>query len=598
MKAARCVCWGFDLGDARGFDILWEHYNPRCLPPWSEAELRKKCRDAMDPAKVREPRGWLRDAADDSRPIFSGHSRPAAAGIRDYAAELLAGPPAPAPPAAGQGCDSAKPPADPECTLGIEDDDPHRLARLYLRRFEHPDGLTLRYWGGDFARWRDGAYDVLSDDEVRNELTRVVEREFHRLHAERVRMFTLNAEKGDPKAKAAKAPRKSRVTRNLVSDVLQALKSECGLPSSLNPPAWLDCGPPAGELVAARNGLVHLPSLVAGRPCFTRSTPRFFTLNRVDFDFDAEAPPPARWVAFLEQLWPGDPQSVACLQEWFGYLLTSDTSLHKMLLMIGPPRAGKGTIARVLKALLGEKNVGAPTLGKLGERFGLQDLIGKPVALIADARLSGRADAVAVTEELLSISGEDPRTVDRKNRDPLTLKLNTRFIFFSNEMPQLGDASGAILGRLVILRLTRSFLGHEDLGLLDRLLPELPGILLWAAEGWARLRETGRFTVAQSAAEITEEAESVISPLRAFLAERVEIEEDGFASTRDLYAAWAEWCKRRGRENVEPLERFVTRLRAAMPDIRAERPRDGKRRIHGYSGIRLISDYEAGEFGP
>lgn len=594
MKAARCVCWGFDLGEDRGFEILWDHYNPRCVPPWGEAELRKKCRDAMDPAKAREPRGWLRDAADDSRPVNPGRfGAPAdffAARAADHWPADAPTPSTPALPPEGQGSGPPKPP-EPDCAIGVEDDDPHRLARLYLRRFDHPDGLTLRYWGGDFACWRDGAYDLLSDDEVRNELTRVVEREFHRLHAERVRMFRINSEKGDEKAKP---PRKSRVTRNLVSDVLQALKSECGLPSSLNPPAWLDCGPPAGELVAARNGVIHLPSLVAEKDCFTPSTPRFFTFNRIDYDFDPDAPKPERWLAFLDQLWPGDPQSIACLQEWFGYLLTSDTSLQKMLLILGPTRGGKGTISKVLTALLGEKNIAAPTLGNLAERFGLQDLIGKPLAMFADARLSGRADAVAVTEQILSITGEDKRTVDRKNRPPLTLTLNTRFVFLSNEMPALGDASGALLGRFVILRLTESFLGREDRGLLDKLLPHLPGILLWAVEGWSRLHAAGRFTIADSSAELTEEAEAVVSPLRTFIAQRVELAEGEFCSTRALYAAWVEWCKNNGLERIDHLARFVIKLRAALPNMRSTRARAGGTRIPGYSGIRLLSDYEAG----
>jgi hypothetical protein len=55
---ARVACWGFDLGAEVGFRILWEHFNPRCRPPWTEAELRHKCEDADRPP-FRKPRGWL-----------------------------------------------------------------------------------------------------------------------------------------------------------------------------------------------------------------------------------------------------------------------------------------------------------------------------------------------------------------------------------------------------------------------------------------------------------------------------------------------------------------------------------------------------------
>jgi hypothetical protein len=68
MAAARGVVYGFDLGPERGFDILAVHYNPRCRPPWTEAELRHKCEDA-DTVPFDKPRGYLRDAnRDDWRP--------------------------------------------------------------------------------------------------------------------------------------------------------------------------------------------------------------------------------------------------------------------------------------------------------------------------------------------------------------------------------------------------------------------------------------------------------------------------------------------------------------------------------------------------
>lgn len=46
FTAARAVCYGFNLGEERGYQVLAAHYNPRCEPPWSEADLRKKCQDA------------------------------------------------------------------------------------------------------------------------------------------------------------------------------------------------------------------------------------------------------------------------------------------------------------------------------------------------------------------------------------------------------------------------------------------------------------------------------------------------------------------------------------------------------------------------
>ena len=57
-----------------------------------------------------------------------------------------------------------------------------------------------------------------------------------------------------------------------------------------------------------------------------------------------------------------------------------------------------------------------------------------------------------VVERLLSISGEDTLTVNRKYRDQWSGKLPCRLHVISNELPRLGDASTAIVGRVVLCR--------------------------------------------------------------------------------------------------------------------------------------------------
>ena len=76
-----------------------------------------------------------------------------------------------------------------------------------------------------------------------------------------------------------------------------------------------------------------------------------------------------------------------------------------------------------------------PTLASLGTNFGLSLLLGKPLAIISDARL-GSAPADTVVERLLSITGEDMLTVDRKFKEPWSGKLPTRFVILSNELPR------------------------------------------------------------------------------------------------------------------------------------------------------------------
>lgn len=609
MRAARVVCWGFDLGESRGFDILWDHFNPRCEPPWSESEMLKKCRDGCDPTRADNPRGWLRDTA--AEPVHPAprsfmFAQPAASpdvSPNSPADSSLGSPPStPAIPAPSPSFPVSSEPTLPTSFVGVDDADPFRLARGYLVNFTHPHGYTVRYFNDEFCLWEDGAYVTKSDSEIKESVTRFIENDFAITYNRALQNHIRNVERGadeDP-------PQKRKVTRNIILDTVQALASLVRIPSSNNPPCWLCDGPPASEFISARNGLLHLPQFVSAghEGAFTQSTPRFFTFNRLDFDFEPDAPTPRLWLKFLSELWPNDPESIACLQDWFGYLITPDVSIQKILLILGPSRGGKGTIGRVIEALVGRLNVTWPTLGRLATDFGAQDLLNKTVAIIADARLSGRSDIAAIIEDLLSISGGDPRTIHRKYKDSVTGNLPIRFVFLSNEFPALNDASAAVLGRFVILHLTESFFGREDASLLDRLKEELPGILLWAIDGWKRIRETKRFTEPGSSSSIRTEAMAVVSPIATFITERCEVghvdDEAFFTPTIDLYEAWQKWCKSRGREHVECLERFVIRFRPAVPtvhpghSVRLQKRTIGEFRKNGYAGIRLLSVFESG----
>jgi putative DNA primase/helicase len=366
------------------------------------------------------------------------------------------------------------------------------------------------------------------------------------------------------------------------------LSSLCGIAADLEQPAWLDGEAPfpAAEVLVARNGLLHLPSLVAGQPSLLPPTPAFFSANALDYAFDPTAECPG-WLQFLGALWPEDPQAIGLLQEWLGYLLLPDTSQQKMLALLGPKRSGKGTIARVIRRLVGAPNVCAPTMSGLQAGFGLSPLLGKSVAIIGDARLSGRADAAVIVERLLSLTGEDALTVERKYREAVTTKLYARLILISNELPSLRDASGALASRMLVLQLVRSWYGTEDPDLTDRLLTELPGILNWSIGGWQRLRERGRFAQPDSGRELLESLEELASPVGTFVKECCWVGPGYHVGVKVLYDRWRSWCEETGRDYTGDLQHFGKNLRAVVPGLRLSRPRADQERVRFYEGIDL-----------
>jgi P4 family phage/plasmid primase-like protien len=482
-------------------------------------------------------------------------------------------------------------------------DDPHRLARAYLKEHhEHPDGPTLRRYRDQWHEWDGASYRIVEDKEVNSKLDRAIKAEFDRANRLEVRRWLLAGKKNE-EGKKIKEPDARKVTTRLVGDVAAALAGMVLVPGDLVQPAWLiddDSMIPADEVLPCKNTLVHLPSAVEGSDGATRRlTPLFFCPYALDYAFNPDPPEPVEWFHFLHMLWPKDDAAIETLQEWFGYCLGPDTSLQKCLFLIGPKRSGKGTIARVLKSLVGEPNTSGITLADLDHRFGMAPLIGKMLQIFADERLSGRTDLAAVVGHLLRIIGEDHLTIDRKNISAWHGRLTAKLVLLANELPHLPDASGAMIGRIVLLRLVESFAGREDTGLFAKLERELPGILLWAIAGRERLLRRGHFLQPLSGRKSLQELEQISNPFATFVGDWCELGAKFQVEVDDLFQKWNFW---RGFHGYKPTDSgvFGNLLGAAFPKIEKIRPhklvkendKDGnpitrKKRVWMYSGIKL-----------
>jgi putative DNA primase/helicase len=374
--------------------------------------------------------------------------------------------------------------------------------------------------------------------------------------------------------------------RTKVNDVLDAVKAVAHLSESAPPPLWLGqpmVDFPAPEILAAKNGLLHLPTLTLLLP-----TARFFNVNALDYAYDGNAPEPGNWLAFLKSIWPNDEESISTLQEIAGYLLTGDTRQQKGFLLIGPRRCGKGTMGRAFRRMIGAHNVCGPTLASFKEPFGMETLLDKLLAVISDARLGTGIDHQIIVERLLNITGEDPLSIPRKYLRDVTTILPTRILILTNELPRFADASGTLASRFIVLVMTKSFYGTEDHGLDRRLSGELSGILNWAIKGWQRLQQRGYFAPPDSAAKIVEQFEELGSPTKAFIKECCDLG-TGFAIDKaSLFQAWRRYCTDHGIDHPGTDAVFGKNLIAAEPSITTSQPRakDGTR-MNSYQGIRL-----------
>ena len=315
------------------------------------------------------------------------------------------------------------------------------------------------------------------------------------------------------------------------------------------------------------------------------STPLWFSQTSLPYDYDPKADCPI-WYDTLNAIFDGDEDRVKLLAEFFGYALTEDTRFHAILLLEGPPRSGKGTILRTLRAVVGEDNTISPRLSGLAELFGLWSLVGKRLAVCPDAHL-GRGDkAMATLETLKLISGEDAIEVQRKHLPPVTVRLRTRFVLAVNELPKFGDNSGALAPRVHVIPCRNLFAGREDTNLEAKLANETPGILRWALDGLVRLHRQGKFTKPSISAEVEADCARLVSPARAFVEDRCEVRRDAECTRDDLWKAWTSWCETNGHLSGSR-EAFGARLRSFIPYLSSSRPRTDDGRVWTYCGLCL-----------
>lgn len=192
---------------------------------------------------------------------------------------------------------------------------PMAVARLFLDdECMHEGSPTLRHWHGGWWQWQRSHWIELEDRAVRSLLYG----------------FTEDAIYWSDKKLVEWAP-----TRRKIGDLMEPLAAICILPDMLQQPCWLDHRETA-TIVAVANGLLDV-----GKRTLIAHTPKFFNQTSVPFDYDAAAPQPQRWREFLGMLWPSEPEAIHALSEWFGYVISGRTDLHKILLMVGRRAAAK-----------------------------------------------------------------------------------------------------------------------------------------------------------------------------------------------------------------------------------------------------------------
>ena len=441
-------------------------------------------------------------------------------------------------------------------------DDSYRLARSYLQ-----GRSEIVFWQGSPHGYNDGVYKEESEVSIKADINLAIKKEFDILAMQ-------------------KTP---NVTTSLVNNVYAAA-SAITFDRADNAPHWRTPREQlASEFLLFRNGLLHVPSYLAKIPgYFCDPTPEYFALAKLPYDFLENAPEPQRFIEYCNYQWT-DASNHLLLDEMLGDILLADPRKRVFYGLFGKPQSGKSALTETIENMVGEQNRCAVDLQHFASTFGLEGVVGKKLILVSEAGLDARYSS-AIVEKIKRITGNDLINISRKHKTALSLRMDAKIVVVSNNFLRLIDDSGALFDRLTPLQFTKAIpVDKQDQAFPLKLREELPGIVLRALKGWARLNETGRFTLPESSKQVLNELRETGSPALTFIGEKCLLEKDSFTPTDMLFNAWESFCI--GHDvTIGKKEDFVTALKTAAPELKKDRQRiGGSNPIRGFAGIKLIA---------
>lgn len=267
-----------------------------------------------------------------------------------------------------------------------------------------------------------------------------------------------------------------------------------------------------------------------------------FCFGRLNNVYNPDAAKPEIFLHFLSELLI--PEDILTLQEWFGYLLIPSTKAQKMLMLVGNGGEGKSRIGVLLKNIYGP----AMSTGNLQlletNRFARAAL--ENVYLFLDDDMI--MDKITETNVLKTIiTNEGKILVERKNVQPYAANIYAKLMSFGNgTLSSSNDnTEGFFRRQIIITTLPKSENRTDDPFLVEKMIAEKEGILLWSLEGLKRLTANNfRFTISERTVENLRNSMEDSCNVMSFLKDTQFVKFDASleCSTADLYSGYFHWC--------------------------------------------------------
>lgn len=241
----------------------------------------------------------------------------------------------------------------------------------------------------------------------------------------------------------------------------------------------------------------------------------------------------AEWVA---------PEKIPLLNELAAYCLYDGYPIHRIFVLLGRGRNGKGQYRDFLVNLVGDHNRCASALEQLiNSRFETARLYQKKLCTMGEINYA----LLERTAILKMLSGGDPIPAEKKNKEPFDFVNTAKLIVNTNSLPQTSDKTDAFYSRCIILEFCNQFPLGKDI---IKTIPdsEYDNFLTKCLRILRELLDRGQFTNEGDIQEKEQEYEKLSNPLSVFINTYYEKDVNGRIATWRMFEDYVTFCNMKG----------------------------------------------------
>ncbi len=464
----------------------------------------------------------------------------------------------------------------PEARRALESpDDPHKLARANIEAYREEHSGELRYWRGQWLKWKGNRYWFMTDKDIEAKVNQRIKSEFDKQwELDYAKHIELKATDPDYDKEP---PNARRVTTTIVRDTLAALRSLCSISSSIEMGTWVQSRE-RKKYLACKNCIIDIAAFIEDAPAdqvFLDHSPNWFSTSCLAYEFDPSAACPL-WLEYIYQVTAGDEDKISLLQEFVGYILSPDNTRSKFLVLEGDGGHGKSVFCNGIEAIIGSANKSSVGLDVIGKRFQSLPTLGKMLNICQEAN-----DIDAPAESFLkNFTGGNPVMFEGKGSNAFEALPTAKIVITWNTSPRFKDRSEGLWRRMLVVKFdvkpTRPNpkMLEPDFWLKHG---QLPGMLNWALLGLKRLEERGDFSVSEESRQAIEAIRTANNSARMFIREHYQHRQGARLLCKEVYEAYSKWCSESGmcpvnsvhfgREISQVFKGNVTRERKSLPMV-------------------------------